>query len=172
MYCIPTADIGDADLARLRELRLPNQNASPVSAIAPTAPTAAPAIQACGPLLPVVVVVVGIVAPKDVEELDEVVDGIGEAFEEVAAVLGGTKINSVENEVAVAVIICREGVIVSLEELEMVDVVIAAMGRLRYSVCPGQFFTHQGAINVGPPSGKVWYIVIGVQEYPSSLCHN
>jgi hypothetical protein len=189
VYCILTAGIGDAGLARLREDRLLNQNASPVSAIAPTAPIVAPAIQVCGPLLPVAVVAVGTVAPEDVEELDKVVDEIGEAFEEVAAALGATKTNKVEtdelgteaedeldereklgsevDELAEAVIIRREGIIVNLEELEgleRLDVVIAAVGRavgrLWYSVVSGPPCQHLKSIVEGPSAGDVWYIVM------------
>jgi hypothetical protein len=185
VHCILTAGIGDAGLARLREDRLPNQNASPVSAIAPTAPIAAPAIQACGPLLPVVVIAVGIVAPEDVEELDKVVGEIGEAFEEVAAALGATKTNKVEtdelgkeaedaldereklgaevDELAEAVIIRGEGVIVNLEGLEgleRLDVAIATVGRLWYSVVSGPPCPHLKSIVEGPSAGDVWYIVM------------
>jgi hypothetical protein len=179
VYCMLIAGTTDAGLALLREVRLPNQNASPVSAIAPTAPIAAPAIQVCGLLLPGVVVVVATVALDDVEEMDEVADEIGEAFEEVEAMLEETEttgnaivgpakgvedvleekeeVDAEVDELVVEVTV-KKAVTVGLEGLKIEDVVIAAVGRVRYNVISGPPCAHKKTIVEGPPPGEVWYI--------------
>jgi hypothetical protein len=114
-----------------------------------------------------------------VEELDEVVDEIGEAFEEVEAVLDDTETSGsaivgpakgvedvleekeeVDAEVddVVVEVTVKKAVTVGLEELKMEDVVIAAVGRVRYNVISGPPCAHKKTIVEGPPPGKVWYI--------------